>query len=66
MYNAERAPEGGYRGRRGDVVKAHCAARLNDISEWILQSRNNERFTITTAVLGLLSIVLLLIEPKSD
>ena len=66
MYNVERAPEGGYRGRHGNLVKAHWAARLDDISGWIDRDRNNERFTVTTAVLGLLSVTLLLIEPKSQ
>ena len=66
MYNVERAPEGGYRGRHGNPAKAHWAARLDDISGWIDRDRNNERFTVTTAVLGLLSVTLLLIEPKSQ
>lgn len=62
MYNAERVPEGGYRGKGGGKASAHWAGRLDDISGWITQSREDERFLITTILLGLLSVALVVFD----
>lgn len=66
MYNAERTPKGGYRGRNGKSAYTHWAARLDDISRWINESRENERFIVMTVVLGLLSIALLVFDDTRD